>query len=81
MSDTVAALGEQALIQGFRLAGAGIFAAETDDDVRARPGQRCRGNTKVVILTPRAAGALAAVLTRSALTHDRGAAFLRSSRP
>ena len=62
MSDTVAALGEQALLQGFRLAGAGLFAAETDDDVRAA-WAAMPGNATVVILTPRAAGALGAVLT------------------
>jgi vacuolar-type H+-ATPase subunit F/Vma7 len=62
MSDIVAALGEPALLQGFRLAGASIFAAETDDDVRAA-WAAMPGNAKVVILTPRAAGALGAVLT------------------
>ena len=61
MPDIVAALGEQALLQGFRLAGASILAAETDDDVRAAWAAMPR-NAKVVILTPRAAGALAAVL-------------------
>jgi vacuolar-type H+-ATPase subunit F/Vma7 len=62
MPDIVAALGEQALLQGFRLAGASIFAAETDDEVRAA-WAAMPSNAKVVILTPRAAGALAAVLT------------------
>ena len=61
MPDIVAALGEQALLEGFRLAGASIVAAETDDDVR-RAWAQLPGNAAVVILTPRAAGALGAVL-------------------
>jgi vacuolar-type H+-ATPase subunit F/Vma7 len=61
MSDIVAALGEQALIEGFRLAGASVLAAETDDDVRAG-WAAIPGNAKVVILTPRAAAALGARL-------------------
>ena len=69
MPDIVAALGEQALLEGFRLAGACIFAAETDDDVR-RAWAELPGNAAVVILTPRAAAALGAAMadSRSPLT-------------
>lgn len=53
----VAALGEPALLEGFKLAGAKVYAAATDDEVRsawaALPEQ-----TGVVLLTQRAAGAL-----------------------
>jgi vacuolar-type H+-ATPase subunit F/Vma7 len=62
MSDTVAALGEQSLLEGFQLAGASVYAAETDDEVR-RTWSVLPDNTAVVILTPRAAGALGAILT------------------
>ena len=61
MPDTVAALGEQALLEGFRLVGASIYPAETDDEVR-RAWTALPGEAAVVILTPRAAGALGAVL-------------------
>ena len=61
MPDTVAALGEQALLEGFRLVGASIYPAETDDEVR-RAWTALPDNAGVVILTPRAAGALGAVL-------------------
>jgi len=62
MPDTVAAVGEQALLEGFRLAGASVYAAETDEEVR-RVWTVLPGDASVVILTPRAAGALGAVLT------------------
>jgi vacuolar-type H+-ATPase subunit F/Vma7 len=61
MPDTVAALGEEALLEGFRLAGAIVHAAETDDEVR-RAWDALPDNAAVVILTPRAAGALGGVL-------------------
>ncbi|HEY5247536.1 MAG TPA: hypothetical protein VIJ15_03665 [Dermatophilaceae bacterium] len=57
MPDTVVALGEQALLEGFRLAGACIRAAETEDEVR-RAWTALPPGTAVVILTPRAAEAL-----------------------
>jgi vacuolar-type H+-ATPase subunit F/Vma7 len=61
MPDIVVALGEQALLEGFRLAGASVHAAETDDEVR-QAWTALPGNAAVVILTLRAAGALGAVL-------------------
>jgi len=61
MPDTVVALGEQALLEGFRLAGAGVIAAETDDAVR-RAWTELPSHAAVVILTPRAAEALGTVL-------------------
>jgi vacuolar-type H+-ATPase subunit F/Vma7 len=61
MPDIVAALGEQSLLEGFRLAGASVYAAETDDEVR-RAWTALQDDVAVVILTPRAAGALGAVL-------------------
>jgi len=69
MPDTVAALGEQSLLEGYRLAGASIHAAETDDEVR-QAWTALQGNAAVVILTPRAAGVLGAVLSdrRSPMT-------------
>jgi vacuolar-type H+-ATPase subunit F/Vma7 len=69
MSDTVAALGEQALVEGFGLAGARVYAAENDDDVR-RTWAALPGTTGVVVLTRRAALALGETVTdpRSPLT-------------
>jgi vacuolar-type H+-ATPase subunit F/Vma7 len=57
MPDTVVALGELALLEGYRLAGAGVHAAETDDEVR-RAWAALPPSAAVVILTPRAAEAL-----------------------
>lgn len=62
MPDTVVALGEQALLEGFQLAGASVHGAETDDEVR-RAWTALPDNAGVVILTPRAAGALGTALT------------------
>jgi vacuolar-type H+-ATPase subunit F/Vma7 len=56
------ALGEAALVEGYRLAGAHVCAAETDDDVRQLWGT-LPPTTGVVILTPHAADALRAALT------------------
>lgn len=69
MPDTVVALGEQALLEGFRLAGAGMIAAETDDEVR-RAWSSMPPDAAVIILTPRAASALGTVLAdpRSPMT-------------
>jgi vacuolar-type H+-ATPase subunit F/Vma7 len=69
MPDTVVALGEQALLEGFRLAGAGVRAAETDDEVR-RVWAVLPPSAVVVILTPRAAEALGTALAdpRSPMT-------------
>jgi vacuolar-type H+-ATPase subunit F/Vma7 len=57
MSNDVVALGEQALLEGFRLAGAVLYVAETDEDVRSR-WSAIPPTVAVVILTKRAAAAL-----------------------
>jgi vacuolar-type H+-ATPase subunit F/Vma7 len=69
MPDTVVALGEQALLEGYRLAGASVQSAETDEEVR-RAWTALPPDAAVVILTPRAADALGAVLAdpRSPMT-------------
>jgi vacuolar-type H+-ATPase subunit F/Vma7 len=53
----VAGLGELSRLEGYRLAGVGVLAAETDDDVRTA-WQSLTKDTLVVLLTPRAAAAL-----------------------
>lgn len=55
--ETVAAVGEPALLEGFKLAGARVYAAETDDDVRSA-WTALPKHTGVVLLTRRAAEAL-----------------------
>lgn len=61
MSETIAAIGERALLSGFRLAGVSVFAGSTDEEIehawRALPQ-----STAIVILTPRAARTLQPVL-------------------
>lgn len=61
MSETIAAIGEQALLDGFRLAGVSVFAGSTDEEIlnawRALPR-----DTAIVLLTPRSAQALEPVL-------------------
>lgn len=52
-----AGLGELSRLEGYRLAGVGVLAAETDDDVRTA-WQSLTEDTLVVLLTPRAAAAL-----------------------
>lgn len=54
---TVVALGEQVLVEGYPLAGALLFAAETEDDVR-RAWRSLPQTVGVVILTPWAARVL-----------------------
>jgi len=49
--------GELSRLEGYRLAGVGVLAAETDDDVRTA-WQSLTEDTLVVLLTPRAAAAL-----------------------
>ncbi|HUW78240.1 MAG TPA: hypothetical protein VMV52_05750 [Candidatus Nanopelagicaceae bacterium] len=61
MSGTVVALGEEALIKGYSLAGASLAAVDTDDDVRSGWNSLPK-TTAVVILTPRAAKALGKAL-------------------
>ena len=53
----VAGLGELSRLEVYRLAGVGVLAAETDDDVRTA-WQSLTEDTLVVLLTPRAAAAL-----------------------
>jgi vacuolar-type H+-ATPase subunit F/Vma7 len=60
--ETAAALGEAALVEGYRLVGIRVCAAESEDDVR-RMWAALPETTGVVILTPRAASALGAALT------------------
>jgi len=59
MPTMVAALGELALLEGFKLAGARVYGAETDDEVR-RAWAALPERTGIVLLTPRAAEALGA---------------------
>jgi vacuolar-type H+-ATPase subunit F/Vma7 len=59
---TAAALGEAALVEGYRLAGVQVCAAESEDDVR-RMWTALPASTGVVILTPRAARVLGDALT------------------
>lgn len=71
MPAIVAALGEEALLRGYALAGAALRVAETDDDVRrhwAALGADARaGRVGLVLLTARAAAALGdALADRSA---------------
>lgn len=61
MSDTIVALGERSLLEGFPLAGVELRAAETDSAVH-EGWALLQGNARIVILTPRAALALGAVL-------------------
>lgn len=57
MPDAVVVLGEQALVEGYGLAGARVVAAETDDEVR-HAWAALADATAMVVLTPRAAAAL-----------------------
>jgi vacuolar-type H+-ATPase subunit F/Vma7 len=59
---TVVALGEAALVEGYRLAGVEVCAVETADDARRIWGALPDG-TSVVILTSRAASAVGSQLT------------------
>ncbi|HNV10276.1 MAG TPA: hypothetical protein PKN27_02945 [Propionibacteriaceae bacterium] len=62
MCPNVAALGELARLEGYRLAGAIVLAADTEDDVR-RSWAGLADDTAVVLLTPRAADALGTART------------------
>ena len=57
MSGTIAAIGEPALLDGFRLAGVIIFTGSTDEEIR-RAWTALPTNTAIVILTARSAQAL-----------------------
>lgn len=61
MAETVAALGEQALLEGFQLAGVVLYPAETPEEALHAWGSLPR-DVAVVVLTERSAAALAAVL-------------------
>ncbi|MDJ0322694.1 V-type ATP synthase subunit F [Cryobacterium sp. PH31-AA6] len=61
MPTRIAALGEQSLLEGFTLAGAGVYPAETDEEVRRAWAELPEG-TGIVLLTPRAAEALGAII-------------------
>lgn len=69
MFKSIAAIGEQALLGGFRLAGVSVFACSTGEDIR-RAWKALPADTAVVILTPASAHALEPLLTdpRSPLT-------------
>lgn len=69
MPETIAAIGEQALLDGFRLAGVSVFAGSTDVEV-LHAWKALPPDTAVVILTPRSAQALEQVLAdpRSPMT-------------
>jgi vacuolar-type H+-ATPase subunit F/Vma7 len=56
------AVGDAALVEGYRLAGVQVCPTESDDDVR-RVWDTLPQTTGVVILTPRAARALGTALT------------------
>ncbi len=58
---TVVVLGEQCLVEGYPLAGAVLFAAETDEEVHAAWASLPQ-TAGVVILTARAAEALGPAL-------------------
>ena len=69
MSGIIAAIGEQALLDGFRLAGVRVFAGSTDEEI-LRAWAALPKSTAMVILTPRSARALGPVRAdpRSPLT-------------
>lgn len=58
VTHAVVALGEQSLVEGYPLAGARAVVAESDEDVR-REWAALPDDVGVVLLTPRAARALA----------------------
>ncbi|WP_035743338.1 V-type ATP synthase subunit F [Arthrobacter sp. MA-N2] len=57
MSHTIAAIGEQALLDGFLLAGVSVFAGSTDEEFR-HAWRALPEGTAVVVLTPAAARSL-----------------------
>ena len=58
----VAGLGELSRLEVYALAGVGVLAAETDDDVRTA-WQSLAADTTIVVLTPHAAATLGRRLT------------------
>lgn len=69
MPGTIAAIGEPALLDGFRLAGVVVYPGSTDEEIRSA-WTALPANTAIVILTPRSAHALEPDLTdpRSPMT-------------
>ncbi|XTR52299.1 V-type ATP synthase subunit F [Pseudarthrobacter sp. So.54] len=69
MFDTIAAIGEQALLDGFRLAGCQRLRYSTDEEI-LHAWTALPRDTAIVILTPRSAQALEPVLAdpRSPMT-------------
>ncbi len=61
VSGRIAAIGEPALLDGYRLAGVSVVAADTDEAFR-RAWTALPGGTAIVILTARAARSLGPVL-------------------
>lgn len=57
MPGTIAAIGDPALLDGFRLAGVEVFTGSTDEEIR-RAWTALPKTTAIVILTPRSARAL-----------------------
>ena len=57
MSGTIAAIGEPALLDGFRLAGVVLYSASTEEEIR-RAWSGLPPATAIVFLTPRSARAL-----------------------
>ncbi|WP_168709337.1 V-type ATP synthase subunit F [Arthrobacter sp. PAMC25564] len=69
MSGTIAAIGDQALLDGFRLAGVSVFPGSTDEEI-LRAWTALPTTTAIVILTPRSAHTLEPVMAdpRSPMT-------------
>lgn len=69
MCKTIAAIGEQALLDGFRLAGVSVFAGSTDEEI-LNAWTALPQDTAIVLLTPRSAQVLEQVLAdpRSPMT-------------
>ncbi|MCI0141696.1 V-type ATP synthase subunit F [Arthrobacter bambusae] len=69
MFQSIAAIGEQALLNGFRLAGVSVLACSNDAEI-LRAWRALPTNTAIVILTPASAHALGPLLAhpRSPMT-------------
>jgi vacuolar-type H+-ATPase subunit F/Vma7 len=61
MRETIAAIGERTLLDGYGLAGVHIFPGDTDEEI-LHAWTALPKDTAIVILTPRSAHALGAVL-------------------
>lgn len=69
MFETIAAIGEPALLDGFRLAGVSVFAGFTDEEI-INAWTALPQDTAIVLLTPHSARTLEPVLAdpRSPMT-------------